>query len=60
MMVQVHGPKDSGIVSFDMSRSPRQGIVYRSLAVDVNSTNERILYAGSTDDVIYKGSIKLN
>jgi len=60
MMVQVKGPKDSGILSFDLYRSFRKGIVYRSLAVDVNSTNERIIYAGTSDDVIYKGSIRLN
>ena len=59
MILQLKGDKDNGIVSFDVARKWRQGLIFKSLCLDVATSNERILYAGGAEDVIFRGSIKM-
>ncbi|KNE60660.1 hypothetical protein AMAG_06032 [Allomyces macrogynus ATCC 38327] len=55
----VQGTHGNAVVSMDVSRRVHGHYVYRSLAVDIDKTGERLIYEGDDKSTVFKSLLRL-
>ncbi|KNE64316.1 hypothetical protein AMAG_09345 [Allomyces macrogynus ATCC 38327] len=55
----VQGTHGNAVVSMDVSRRVRGHYVYKSLAVDIDKTGERLIYEGDDKSTVFKSLLRL-